>query len=102
MKILKDMDLTSPTELRTSAKEWIKHFMDRFGITPEYLPTKVRFGPHGDATYIYGNTVDDKTNILGWTMQKMPKKDIDQIMPGLSSIAFIKYYFGIKDGEELE
>ena len=88
--------------LRASAKEWIKHFMDRFDITPEYLPIKVRLAPYGEAKYTYGKTVDEKKALLTWTMKKMPKKGIDQIMPGLSNIAFIKYYFGIKDGEELE
>ncbi len=89
-------------DLQNAGKDWIKHFMDRFDITPEYLPTKVRLAPYGEAKYTYGKTTDEKNSLLTWTMKKMPKKGIDQIMPGLSSIAFIKYYFGIKDGEELE
>ena len=88
-------------QLHADGQEWIKHFMDRFGITQEGLPLDVRLAPYGSAKYTYGKTTDEKRDILTWKIKTMPKQGIDQILPGLSTIAWIKYYFCIKDGEEL-
>ena len=93
-------------DLKYTGYKWIKHFMDRFDIAPAYLPVNVRLAPYGHTPqdsikYTYGKSVNNKKDILTWTMGAMPKKDIDQKMPGLSIIAFIKFFFGIKDGEEI-
>ena len=89
--------------LQENAKEWIKHFMDRFNIKEEWLPKKVHLAPYNrekkPTTYTYGNK--DGKKIITWTMVMLPKEQIDSMLPGLGNIAWIKYFFGIKDGEKL-
>jgi hypothetical protein len=89
--------------MREAGREWIKHFMIRFNISEEELPTQVHLRDLDDlnrkpTVYTYGLT--DTSKILTWIMKETPKADLDTKLPGLSVIAWIKFFFNIKDGEE--
>jgi len=80
----KDVAMCHSTDLVNHGRIWIKQFMHNFKLEQKDLPTQVEFSKDKD--------------LLQYEIHHDRGEWIDQ---GVGIIAFIKHYFGIKDGEEL-